>query len=49
MIECVNCGNESHCGIVLKEEKCCGESIEMICMKCNCELCYENTECERER
>ena len=49
MIECVNCGNESHCGVVLKYEKCCGESIEIICRECKCELCNENTERQSER
>ena len=34
MTKCKSCGNDSHCGVVLKEEYCCGEAMTMICRKC---------------
>ena len=49
MTKCKSCGNDSHCGVVLKDEKCCCESIDIVCQKCYCELCNENTECESKR
>ena len=49
MIKCKSCGNDSHCGVVLRDEKCCGESMNLICPKCDCELCNENTERQSER
>ena len=49
MTKCKSCGNDPHCGVVLREEKCCGESMDMICRKCDCELCNENTERQGKR
>ena len=49
MTKCKSCGNDPHCGVVLREEKCCGESMDMICRRCDCELCDENTERQSKR
>ena len=42
MTKCKLCENESHCDRPLKDEQCCGEQIELICPKCQCELCEKD-------
>ena len=41
MVLCQNCGRESHCGNVIKDEQCLGEQMELICAECRCEVCVE--------
>ena len=38
-----------HIVALFSEEKCCGESMNLICPKCDCELCNENTERRSEK